>query len=394
MVKITVKKKELIDGLAVVNKPISKKHTIPVEDYAAVTIKDQFMLLSGKDSVVEVTRAVPCVCDQNINFLMDSIKILDLIKKLPDEEIGMSVTDKAITIESGDNSYKFPVMGGFDDYSPILITDEDRKNAKRIELPGHVILDGIESVKPFIINDELRPFSRSVMIKAIGEKFLAVSCNMLIFAEHSYPILGNTVDLEFNLPVHSFEYLKDLSHSSNVTMITSKKKAVFSDGVVKLTIMAVESSFPDYTAVFNSVKAMDHVRASIPVLSTRLALERASILADKSTSFSVATLRKEGGMEISCFDAGIGSKAFEKVDTDPIEESMHFGLHAQRMITVLKNISSPYAILTLPSTGVVENGAMLCKSPIIIEQEESESDPSVIMVGFGLLVTSGAQLPS
>ncbi len=358
--KIIIKKELLLENLNKVSKALSTKNLVPALAGIKFDLNEKGLTLTASDNDITIKTFIPKTNDMTIDeegsIIIQGRYILDIVRKIPDNQINLEVFDETKIIISTNNS----------EYNLNGINKRDYPNINLEENKNPIILDG-KSFKTMInqtafatSQDESRPQLTGINFKIVGDE---LECN----ATDSYRLARKLIKLNQNseetfnivVPSKNLQEFAKIIDDDSVELHIFNNKILLKNNNTYIQSRLINGSYPN-TA--NLLPNESILKINVNINDLYNVIDRVSILtSDKEKN--IVTLETEGNtliMRSSSLEIG---RVEEKMPiTKNNEEEIRISFSAKYMMEALKVFDGEEATITF--VGEV--------NPIIIQDNKDE----------------------
>jgi len=297
--KLTVAKKELNTALNSVKRAVSQRPSHPILSCvkAIASVETQRLTLVGFDLNLAIEVGIDAQVSVGGAIAIPVRQLGDLVAKLPDGDLALTIDEGTLTIASGKSKYKIPVMPA--DEFPELPQVE---NCEPVNLPAQTLLDGLTETLMAASDEATKQVLCGIHFKLSPEKLemAATDGHCLCVSEHFLGELNQTVETTISAAA-----LGELKHALKGDLFLSldSDKACFELENFKLTCRTLEGQYPNYPQLIPASFARTFTATRTDLIS---ALERQTILAVKDKSV-VEFLASHEQLQIKIETADVGA---------------------------------------------------------------------------------------
>ena len=342
--QFTCKSDELRKSVALVEKAVSQKSSLPVLENIFLELKGTFLKLRGNNLEIGIENGFFIENSSGDGCVLIKAKTLSgIISRLSDEDVSISVDEnQKLAIKGtqvdfdilGSNAQDYPVFPTIDDGFSLSLSVEELR-----DLIKHTIIA--------VSYDETKQFLNGIMIKNEQDKLLFVSTDgyRLALKQQTIPPVNN----EFNSIV-PFKALSELNRilqgldgEKSVEIIISENQIVFKLDSFILISRLIQGQFPDYKQV---VPKTSENKFLIDRQQFLAAAERAAIIATASNNV-VRFLFDNNKLEIFANAKGLGDfkedLAIERKNEDG--EAVKIAFNVRLVLDVIKTLTTDKIML-------------------------------------------------
>lgn len=275
--QFTAIKENLVAALALVQKAMNTKNTIPILSGIHLKAEHGILTLTTTDSDLRIVASLPVEVIEPGDTVVQGKAFTDLVRRLPDTKILFEKTSKngedKMTVRYGDARATMNGWPGID--YPTL--PEPRSEA-HLRMEGAAFKRAV-GLTSFAVNaDEIRPVFTGLLMEIRGQEMTVVGTDSFRLAKLDCPI--NNVDggdLRLVIPVRALsEVARMATDGEMIDMYASDERVRFVLEGAELSVNLIRGEYPPYQRVIPS----GH--------ETFIKLERESFAAsiDRATLFS------------------------------------------------------------------------------------------------------------
>lgn len=107
--KVDLKKEDLLSMLTAALRAVPGRTTIPILNCVLVTAGENRVTIAGSNTELYIRKETACEVEESGSAAIDAKLLVDIVRKLPDEDVRFEVTDSLATIISGAAVFTLPV---------------------------------------------------------------------------------------------------------------------------------------------------------------------------------------------------------------------------------------------------------------------------------------------
>ena len=263
--KFICEKSLLVNAISVASRTVAQKSAISALEGIHVKA-GMHLYLSGYNLETGITVTVPADIQSTGECVMPARLFFDIIRKLPDEEVTVSVDENyKVSIRCGISSFSITAMSA-EDYPELR--DVEFENA--IKMPQRDLREMIGGTIFSVSENQARPIHTGCLIEVENESITMVAVDGYRLAlRRFYPEVPTERDVKFVVPAAALKevekILADTDEPASFTL--GRKHILFEMGDVTLVCRVLEGEFLDWRRV---------VPTNNPI---RLAADRAALTA-------------------------------------------------------------------------------------------------------------------
>ena len=360
--KFTIEKNILLDNLSNVVKAISTKNIIPVLNGVKFELTSEGLYLTASDSELTIKAFIDKESISKIesegSIIIQSKYILDIIRKMPSDEINFELMDGLkIKISSDNSQYDLNCLDP-KEYPSLKLEENDNP----IILKGSVFKSIISQTAFAISTQELRPLLTGLNFKIVGDVFECI-------ATDSYRLAKKTIKLEdpseeeINIVIpgkNIMELDKIITEYEDVEMHVFSNKILFKYRNIIFQSNLLSGTYPNTS---NLIPTDFSIIVNTNLDSYYSAIDRAALLTQSKDKNIVKMRLKGNQMVINSYASEIG-KVEEKLEVEASKDaSIDISFSAKYMLDALKTMKDDEILILL-------NGEV---KPIVIKSVTDES---------------------
>lgn len=368
--KIRILKNELNESIQHVSKAISSRTTIPILTGIKLDVNFQGMTLTASDTDISIQAFIPAEdkekqivqVERPGSVVLPAKFFVEIIKKLPSQEIEMEVQDGFQTlIRSGSTDIQ---MVGLDpEEFPVLPSIEENQV---ISIPGDLLKTMIRQTVFSISTNETSPILTGVLWNLSDNQFKFVATDRHRLASRTAS-LDDADNVRFSNIVISGKTLNELSkiipdQNTRVEIVVADNQVLFKIDRVLFYSRILDGTYPDTSKIIPTSYKTELV---LDTKKLSESIDRAYLLSreEKTNIVRLQTL-EDGTIEISSSSSELG-KVTEQLDVSQFTgDPLRISFNSKYMLDVLKVVESEQ--LHIGFTGAM--------SPIIIKPvDDSQS---------------------
>jgi DNA polymerase-3 subunit beta len=310
--------------------------TSPILEGILLTLKKKELILTTNDLEIGMEYILRDIdVEKEGKAVVDGRMFADIIRKLPNSDISISLNDKnLLVIECEGSQYKLSTMNV--DEFPTLPTI---KVDKTISLPQKVFKDMIKRTSFAVSVDENRPIFTGCLLDAKKSSLNVVAVDGFRLAQRVAPVFTDAEDFKAIVPG---KYLNEVSKilmdvDDLIKISISKNQALFEIENCKVVSRLLEGDFLDYV---NVIPKERETRITINKSALQGAIERASIFSisssEKEKKYPIKIYVNIDNIIVSCTSQVGDAKEEVKVETEGQE--LEIGFNPKYLLDSLKAI--------------------------------------------------------
>ncbi len=340
--KCSIAQTELLQALSLISSAVPSRTTLPVLANILVEATGEGLQMTATDLDLSVTTRAMADVKAEAALTVPAKKLLELVRKLPREELKLEAKDLTLNVGSKTGRFKFLCIRPEEFPARVSVAPDttltiDSKQLERM----------IKRTIYAVSTDETRPALNGALFQVVeGEiRLVATDGHRLARASLKHPgAVKGALKGDVIVPLKAMQHLHRLVSESTdpVHVELSKNHARFTVGATSLTTKLIEGPFPNYEQVLpkNNNKHL-HVKTG----DLAAALDRVSIFSDSLTrQVKFALTRNQLALIVQTPDQGEATEALEvRYDAEDLE----IGYNAGYLLDILRTMDSEEATVQL-----------------------------------------------
>jgi len=333
--KFSIAQSQLQEALQVVSSAVPTRTTLPVLSNILIEAEEGSVRLTATDLDLAIaTRARANVSDPG-SLTVPAKKLLELVRKLPKEELKVDAKDLNLTIASKAGRFRFLCIRP-DEFPATPEVPADVTIALEAEVLDRLVRRTVYSVS----TDESRPALNGALMQVKEGELRVVATDGHRLARAGYrpeKPLAAALKNDVILPLKALNQLARLIPAATgpVEIALSRNHARFTLGETTLTTKLIEGPFPNYEQVIPKQNTK-RLRAGREELAA--ALERVSVFSDSLTR-QVKLSLKENQLVLIVQTPDQG-EATEELAVQYASEDLEIGYNASYLLDLLRTIDT------------------------------------------------------
>ena len=245
--KFTCEKSLLVSAISVASRTVAQKSAISALEGIHVKA-GMFLYLSGYNLETGITVTVPANISEHGECIMPARLFFDIIRKMPDEEVTVTV----------DSNFKVSIRGGISSFTITAMTAEDYPELPDVEyenaikIPQRELRDLISGTIFSVSENQARPIHTGCLIEVEPESITMVAVDGYRLALRRWiPEVSTERTVKFVVPAAALkEVEKILADTDEMASFTlGRKHILFEMGGVTLVCRVLEGDFLDWRRV-------------------------------------------------------------------------------------------------------------------------------------------------
>jgi len=291
-----IEKSDFLDGINTVSRAVSTGGTMPILSNILVDVLEDGVMMTGNNLEMGIrTRTIDAGVEMPGSVALDARLLADIVKKLPDDEIHISVNATNIaTISSGKSV--FQIVGSATDEYPAL---PEVKQDNSFSIKESLLRDMIRQTIISISGDMSKPAMTGELLKVENGIFSIASVDGFRISHREYEAGENVTPFSVIVPGKTLaDIIRLLSGSgeNEAVMHYSDKYIMFELESCTIVSRLIEGKFLDYEGTFRTEPTTTIKANRVEMIG---ALERACLIADSAKRNPITLEIDETGVVIT-----------------------------------------------------------------------------------------------
>ncbi len=210
--------------------------------------KDNVCRISAFDLEKGLRMTLPCTIFEKGTYIINTNKILNIVRVLPDGEIVIEIDEKnKVTVTGGDSGFEITAASGAEFPAMPMLTGD-----KMFTLPQYLLREKIEETVFAVAVNDPRPAFNGALFRIRGGELTVVGCDTQRLAVSCCAL--ENVDIPDTDVIIPGKFLGELSKmlkdsEEEVTMIIGRKHIIFKIDSVWFFTRVIEAEYMDYEKV-------------------------------------------------------------------------------------------------------------------------------------------------
>ncbi|GIO93581.1 DNA polymerase III subunit beta [Paenibacillus lactis] len=373
--KISILKNVLNESIQHVSKAISSRTTIPILSGIKLDVTYSGVTLTASDTDISIQSFIPSEDEKQTivqverpgSVVLPAKFFVEIIKKLPSQEIHMEVKDQFQTFISA-GATEIQMVGLDPDEFPVLPNIE---GSQTISLPGDLLKNMIKQTVFSISTHETTPILTGVLWSLNNNELKFTATDRHRLATRSANIEG-VDDISFNNVVIAGKTLNELSkiipdQNTLVDIVVADNQVLFKIDRVLFYSRILDGIYPDTSRIIPTTHKTELV---LDTKKLSESIDRAYLLSrEEKTNIVLLQTMENGGIEISSSSSELG-KVREELDLIEFKgDPLRISFNSKYMLDVLKVVESEQLMIAF--MGVM--------SPIILKPLDDSKSQYIIL---------------
>ena len=297
--KIVCYKDKILKAINSVVKGVASKTTMPILEGILIQTNDNEIKLTTYDLEIGIEYIMECEVKEQGNTVVNAIMFSEIIRKLPDTEIHISLNEKKLLeIECEGSLYKLATMNPeeFPELPKIEIENS-------IEVEQNVLKNMIRKTIFAVSTEESRPIFTGCLFEIENNKLSLVAVDGFRLALRSIFLNNQTNDFSAVIPGKTLNEVNKIISDSfeKIKIGISKNQALFEMDNCKIVTRILEGEFLNYKKV---IPENWETRIKVNKNNIQDSFERISLISssslEKEKKYPVKVNVDIGKVKISC----------------------------------------------------------------------------------------------
>ena len=340
MIKFVCEKSLLVNAISVASRTVAQKSAISALEGIHVKA-GMYLYLSGYNLETGITVTVPADIPSKGECIMPTRLFFDIVRKLPDEEVTVTVDDNyKVNIRCGISSFTFTAMSA-EDYPEM--PDVEYENA--IKLPQRELRDLISGTIFSVSENQARPVHTGCLIEVEGNCITMVAVDGYRLAlRRFFPDVPTERECKFVVPAAALKEVEKIltDTDEDAAFTLGRKHILFEMGDVTLVCRILEGDFLDWRRVLpqnNPIK----LAANCGLL--KASIDRVGLIISEKIKSPVRCKFGTNKAEFQTITT-IG-EAYDVCDLSGDGKELEIGFNCKYLLDALKAVPTEHVMLEL-----------------------------------------------
>lgn len=329
--KFVCSQKKLNDAISVVQKAVSSRTTIPIlEGVYIETLKDTIKLI-GTNLNLGIEVYIEADVTEKNSIVLPSKVFGDLVRKLPDADVSITVMDRhRVKIQCLNSTVTLQGLNS-DEYPSLQQIQEDQPVEIQQDLLKSIIQDTIFAVA----TDETRSIFTGALFEMDGESLNVVCMDGYRVSLRRAQIRGNNKRQQVVIPGKSLSEISKILGGSDqkVSLTISDRHALFDLGYTRVITRLLEGDYLNYHQIIPQ-EYQTRVKVDTDILTQ--SIERASLLASDGFNKLIKFIIREDKLVITS-NSEVG-EAYEEIPILLEGKELEIAFNARYFLDILRVI--------------------------------------------------------
>lgn len=330
MMKFTITREQLAEGVGAVSTVVPSKTTLPVLANLLIETTRDGIRISGTDLDMAISMVVPASVDQEGAVTLPSRTLVELVRELPSAGIRFTTQgEQRVNIECGRS--KFKLLGlpreEYPAFPHISFANASRTTAGDLQkLIQHVAFAAS--------SEENRPILNGVLWQLTPERMRMVATNGHRLAKMEVPVSGSSLSGDLIIPPKALDQIRKLfRNDEEIEIDRSENNLGFRSATTQVYTRLIDGPYPPYEQV---IPRENDKAATVDKASLSAAIRRMSIVASDQTH-RIRMAFADGSCKLSVTTPDLG-EAQEEINLVYEGEPLEIGFNATYLLEVLKQM--------------------------------------------------------
>ncbi|NLC88367.1 MAG: DNA polymerase III subunit beta [Clostridiaceae bacterium] len=297
--KIVCEKEKILKAINSVTKAVASKTTMPILEGILIQTNDKEVKLTTYDLEIGIEYIIDANVQEQGATVVNAIMFSEIIRKLPDTYINISINDKnLLVIECEGSLYKLATM------NPEEFPELPQINVENsIEIEQNTLKEMIRKTIFAVSTEENRPIFTGCLFEIKNNKLNVVAVDGFRLAWKSKFLQNNSNNFTAVIPGRTLNEVNKIILDSfdNIKIGVSKNQALFEMENCKLVTRLLDGEFLNYSSV---IPENWETRARVNKNNIQNCFERISLISassiEKEKKYPVKLSVEIGKLTISC----------------------------------------------------------------------------------------------
>ena len=309
------------------------------------TDRNDLCRISAFDLEKGLRTSVECEIEERGMYIINTVKILQIIRAMPDGRVTIEVDDQCrVRITGGQSSFEITCSPGNEFPTMPMFIGE-----KIYKLPQYLIRDLLsQTVYAIAVNDQRLAAINGALFRIRDNKIMVVSTDTRRVAVAKCELPEGSPDADMVIPGKFLGELMKLLHDTEdeVTMMIGRKHVIFKIDQIYFFTRMIDAEFLDFERALRMIYRTEVYVSSRDLLA---AVERASIVTEyKLGGTGSSPIKVEISNNcISLSSVSTGGSVFERVPAAVNGADISIGFNCRYLLEALRAVPSECATLRL-----------------------------------------------
>ena len=345
--KFVCYKDKILKALNSVVKGVASKTTMPILEGILIQTNENEIKLTTYDLEIGIEYTMECEIKEQGNTVVNATMFTEIIRKLPDSEINISINENnLLIIECEGSLYKLATMNP--DEFPELPKIEIENS---ITLEQSALKNMIRKTIFAVSNEENRPIFTGCLFEIKNNRLNVVAIDGFRLALRTINLPTLVQDFKAVIPAKTLNEVNKIISDSfdNIKIGVSKNQALFEMENCKLVTRILDGEFLNYSSV---IPDNWQTRVKVNKINLQESFERISLISassiEKEKKYPVKVSVDIGKMTISCTNQSGDAKEDIYISTEG--QNIEAGFNPKYFLDCLKAIEEEEIFLEFGTT--------------------------------------------
>ncbi len=333
--KIVCEKEKILKAINSVTKAVASKTTMPILEGILIQTNDKEVKLTTYDLEIGIEYIIDADVLEQGATVVNAIMFSEIIRKLPDTEINISLNEKNLLVIECDGSlYKLATM------NPEEFPELPQINVENsIDIEQNVLKEMIRKTIFAVSNEENRPIFTGCLFEIKNNKLNVVAVDGFRLAWKSKFLQNSSNDFTAVIPGRTLNEVNKIILDSfdNIKIGVAKNQALFEMENCKLVTRLLDGEFLNYASV---IPENWETRVRVNKNTLQNCFERISLISassiEKEKKYPVKVSVDIGKVTISCTNQTGDAKEEMYVSTEG--QNLEAGFNPKYFLDALRAI--------------------------------------------------------
>jgi len=242
--KITIRRDDLVQRLAVVSRAVSTRATVQILSGILLRSAGDDLQLAATDMELSLRTTVPAQIEGDGAVVVPGRRLVELAKLLPSEEVEIEhrPEESVVHVTSGSASYTLHTYNA-EDFPRLPELDA----VTTFTVDREALLETVNRVARSASRDESRPVLTGILARFEAGKLVMAATDSYRLSVKETELGGQVPELEAIIPARALQELTRVAQSGDeVELGVHENQVVFSVDGIAMTTRRIDGQFPNY----------------------------------------------------------------------------------------------------------------------------------------------------
>ena len=242
--KITIRRDDLVQRLAVVSRAVSTRATVQILSGILLRSAGDDLQLAATDMELSLRTTVPAQIEGDGAVVVPGRRLVELAKLLPSEEVEIEhrPEESVVHVTSGSASYTLHTYNA-EDFPRLPELDA----VTTFTVDREALLETVNRVARSASRDESRPVLTGILARFEAGKLVMAATDSYRLSVKETELGGQVPELEAIIPARALQELTRIAQSGDeVELGVHENQVVFSVDGIAMTTRRIDGQFPNY----------------------------------------------------------------------------------------------------------------------------------------------------